>query len=65
MEKELMIPEFADHWEKEREEREEIRMTIEMAEKREITSILLLAFSFGMLVASAGCLAVISKGVLW
>jgi len=65
MNKEISIPEFAEHWEKDRKERQEIKMTLEMAERREMISMILLGLSAGMTIAIAICLVMIMKGVLW
>ncbi len=63
--KELLIPEFVEHWEKDRKEKAEIKMTLEMAERREMISMILLGLSAGMTIAIAICLALIAKGVMW
>ncbi len=65
MNKEISIPEFAEHWEKDRKEREEIRVTMEMAERRELISMVFLAVSAGMMVSIGICLALIARGILW
>lgn len=48
MEKELMIPEFAEKWDEEREIKEEIKESLKKSKEREIASIMLLAFSLGV-----------------
>lgn len=65
MKKELVIPEFVEHWEKGKKEREEIRVTMEMAERRELISMVFLAVSAGMMVSIGICLALIARGILW
>lgn len=63
--KELLIPEFVERWEKDRKERQEIKMTLEMAERRELISMVFLAVSAGMMVSIGICLALIARGILW
>ncbi|WP_348688253.1 hypothetical protein [uncultured Dubosiella sp.] len=65
MKKDLLIPDFVEHWEKDRKEREEIRVTMEMAERRELISMVFLAVSAGMMVSIGICLALIARGILW
>lgn len=48
MEKELMIPEFAEKWDEERAIKEEIQESLKKSKEREIASIMLLAFSLGV-----------------